>query len=93
VNSHLTRHNREKLGRLDKASDRNEFDRAYADVVADHLELMAQDFRDTRQKTQTPELRRLIDDELPVIRDLLTRARQVDAKESQRDQDKESDKN
>ena len=92
VNSHLTRHNREKLERLEKASDRNDFDRAYADVVADHLELMAQDFRDARQKTQTPELRRLIDDELPVIRDLLTRARQVDAKESQRDQDKESDK-
>ncbi len=92
VNSHLTRHNREKLQRLEKASDRNEFDRAYADIVADHLELMAQDFRDTRQKTQTPEIRRLIDDELPVIRDLLTRARQVDAKESQRDQAKESDK-
>jgi putative membrane protein len=88
ANSHLTRHNREKLQRLEKASDRNEFDRAYADVVADHLELMTQDFRDTRQKTQTPEIRRLIDDELPVIRDLLTRARQVDAKESQRDQDK-----
>jgi predicted outer membrane protein len=92
VNSHLTRHNREKLQRLEKASDRNEFDRAYADIVADHLEVMAQDFRDTREKTQTPEIRRLIDDELPVIRDLLTRARQVDAKESQRDKDKESDK-
>ena len=92
VNSHLTRHNREKLQRLEKASDRNEFDRAYADVVADHLELMAQDFRDTRQKTQTPEIRRLIDDELPLIRDLLTRARQVDAKESQREKDKVSEK-
>ena len=92
VNSHLTRHNREKLQRLEKASDRNEFDRAYADIVADHLEAMAQDFQDTRQKTQTPEIRRLIDDELPVIRDLLTRARQVDAKESQRDKDKESEK-
>jgi putative membrane protein len=92
VNSHLTRHNREKLQRLEKASDRNELDRAYADIVADHLEVMAQDFRDTRQKTQTPEIRRLIDDELPVIRDLLTRARQVDAKESQRDENQEPDK-
>jgi putative membrane protein len=90
VNSHLTRHNREKLQRLEKASDRNELDRAYADIVADHLEVMALDFRDTRQRTKTPEIRRLIDDELPVIRDLLARARQVDAKESQRD--KESDK-
>jgi predicted outer membrane protein len=89
VKSHLTRHNREKLQRLEKASDRNELDRAYADIVADHLESMAQEFRDTRQKTQTAAIRRLIDDELPVIRDLLTRARQVDAKESQRDKETE----
>ena len=88
VNSQLTRHNREKLQRLEKASDRNEVDRAYADIVADHLEWMVQDFRDTRQKTQTAEIRRLIDEELPVIRDLLARARQVDAKESQREKEK-----
>ena len=81
-----------RLERLEKASDSNELDRAYADIAADHLESMVQDYRDTRQKTQTPEIRRLIDDELPVIQDLLTRARQVDAKESQRDKDKESDK-
>jgi putative membrane protein len=77
VNSHLTRHNREKLERLEKASDRNEFDRAYADIVADHLESMVQDYRDTRQKTQTTEIRRMIDDELPVIRDLLSHAQRL----------------
>jgi putative membrane protein len=92
LNSHLTRHNREKLQRLEKASDRNEFDRAYADIVADHLETMEEDFRDTRQTTKTQEIRQLIDEELPVIRNLLTRARQVDAKESERYEDKEPEK-
>ena len=44
------------------------------DLVADHLELMVQDFQAAGQRTQTPAVQRLAKDELPVIRDLLARA-------------------
>jgi putative membrane protein len=74
---HLERFDRSKFERLEKASDRETFDRAYADVVAHHLGVMAQDFRDATQKTETPAIRRLADEELPVIRDLLSHAQRL----------------
>ena len=36
----ISKHNREKLQRLDKAAERKDFDRAYAAIVAEHLESM-----------------------------------------------------
>jgi putative membrane protein len=78
---HLERFDRSKFERLEKASDRETFDRAYADVVAHHLGVMAQDFRDARQKTETATIRRLAEEELPVIRDLLSRAQRLDRQE------------
>ena len=82
VSSKLQPHNKEKLDRLNKAKDRNEFDLAYTDLVADHLELMVQDFQAAGQRTQTPAVQRLAKDELPVIRDLHSRAQRLDRKES-----------
>jgi len=87
VSSKLQPHNKEKLDRLNKAKDREEFDRAYADLVADHLELMVQDFQAAGERTQTPAVQRLAKDELPVIRDLHSRAQRLDREESS---DKES---
>jgi predicted outer membrane protein len=82
VSSKLQPHNKEKLDRLNKAKDREEFDRAYADLVADHLELMVQDFKAAGERTQTPAVQRLAKDELPVIRDLHSRAQRLDREES-----------
>ena len=81
VSSKLQPHNKEKLDRLNKAKDRKEFDRAYADLVADHLELMVQDFQAAGERTQTPAVQRLAKDELPVIRDLHSRAQRLDREE------------
>jgi putative membrane protein len=78
---HLERFDRSKFERLEKASDRDTFDRAYADVVAHHLGVMAQDFRDARQRTETPKIRQLADEELPAIRELLSRAQRLDRQE------------
>ena len=82
VSSKLQPHNKEKLDRLNKAKDRNEFDLAYTDLVADHLELMVQDFQAAGERTQTPAVQRLAKDELPVIRDLHSRAQRLDREES-----------
>ena len=81
LHPHLERFDRSKFERLEKAADRQTFDRAYADVIAHHLGVMAQDFRDARQKTETATIRRLAEEELPVIRDLLSRAQRLDRQE------------
>ncbi len=78
VNSRLSRHNREKLERLDKAAERKEFDRAYAAIVADHLESMVDDFRDEADEDRPGAVRRLIQDELPVLRENLARAKRLE---------------
>jgi predicted outer membrane protein len=89
---HLERFDRSKFERLEKASDRETFDRAYTDVVAYHLGVMAQDFRDVGERTETPAIRRLAGEELPVIRDLLSRAQrlhsQVDSDGTLRENDR-----
>jgi uncharacterized protein (DUF305 family) len=82
VSSKLSAHNREKLQRLEKATEKNEFDRAYADLVAEHLELMVQNFQNVGQRTQSPAVRRLAQDELPALRDLRSRAQRLDHEES-----------
>ena len=82
VNSRLERHNREKLERLDKAADRKQFDRAYAAIVADHLESMVDDFRDEADEDRPGAVRRLIQDELPVLREHLARARRLERQEN-----------
>ena len=82
VNSRLERHNREKLERLDKAADRKQFDRAYAEIVADHLESMVDDFRDEADEDRPGAVRRLIQEELPMLREHLASARRLERQEN-----------
>jgi putative membrane protein len=78
VTSRLERHNREKLERLEKASERKDFDRAYAAIVADHLDMMVDDYREEKNEDRPGAVRRLIEDELPVLREHLARARRLE---------------
>ena len=77
VTSHLERQHRKKLERLDKASERN-FDHAYAAIVAEHLESLVDDFREERLEKRPGAVGRLAKEELPVLRDLLERARRLE---------------
>ncbi len=78
VTSRLERHNREKLERLKKASERKDFDRAYAAIVADHLDMMVDDYREEKNEDRPGAVRRLIENELPVLREHLARARRLE---------------
>jgi putative membrane protein len=83
VTSHLEKQHRQKLERLEKAEGRN-YDRAYAAIVKDHLEDMVDDFREERQEKRPAAVGRLAKEELPVLRDLLERARRVE-KQAEKD--------
>ena len=79
VTSHLERQHREKLERLEKASERNQFDHAYAAIVADHLESLVHSFREeAREDKSAPAVRRLIESEVPVLREYQQRARRLE---------------
>jgi putative membrane protein len=85
VTSHLERQHRGKLERLEKASERKEFDRAYAAIVAEHLESVVRDFREEGQEERSaPAVRRLVESELPVIREYLARARRLEKQADER---------
>ena len=90
VTSHLERQHREKLERLEKASERKDFDRAYAAIMVDHLDAVANDFRQEAREKRSPAVRRLIEQELPVIREHLARAKRLEKQAS--DKEKDSDK-
>jgi putative membrane protein len=85
VTSHLERQHREKLERLDKATERKNFDRAYAAIVAEHLEAVLRDFREEgREERSAPVVRRLAEGELPVIREYVARARRLEKQTDER---------
>ena len=84
VSSKLSPHGREKLERLHNASERGDLDRVYGEVVAEHLELMIQYFRDRGRESQTPTVRNLVQGEVPVLRDLQDRARKLENEMSKR---------
>lgn len=78
VTARLEKHNREKLQRLDKAAERKDFDRVYAEIVADHLEMMMHDFRDEAQEDRPGPVRQVIQKEVPTISQLLVDARKLE---------------
>jgi putative membrane protein len=85
VTSHLERQHREKLERLQKATERKNFDRAYAAIVAEHLEAVLRDFREEgREERSAPAVRRLAEGELPVIREYVARARRLEKQADER---------
>ena len=84
--SHLGRLHGQKVERLERASKGN-VDRTYAAIVAEHLESVVPYFQKEGQAVRSAAVRRLVDDELPMIREHLARARrlQEQAKASARD--------
>ena len=80
VNLRLQKHNREKIERLEKASERKNFDRVYAEIVADHLEMMVDDFRSERREKFPAAVDRLVTEELPLLRELQASASRLENK-------------
>jgi putative membrane protein len=87
VTSHLERQHREKLQRLEKASERKDYDRAYAAIVSEHLQRLIEGFRDERREDGPAAVRRLVEGELPMLRENLARARRLEQQASQRKED------
>ena len=83
VPSNLERPDRRRIERLDGASERG-FDRTYATVVANHLERVVQNFRKKGPTAESAAVRGLTESELPVLRELLSQARQLEKRASER---------
>lgn len=81
--SHLGTLHGQKLERLERASKRN-LDRTYADIVAEHLASVVPYFQKEGQAVRSAAVRRLVDDELPVIREHLARARRLQGQAKER---------
>lgn len=77
---------RQKLERLAKASDR-QFDRVYAAIVAENLGSIVPYFQKEGKAVRSAPARRLVEDELPVIREHLARARRLQQQASARADD------
>ncbi len=77
VNFHLERQHRQKLERLEKAEDRN-YDRAYAAIVAEHLESLVPKMRKEGNERRAAGVGRLAEEEIPLIRELLSQARRLE---------------
>ncbi len=66
----------EKVERLERASKRN-LDRTYAAIVVENFESVVPYFQKEGQAVRPAAARRLVDEQLPVIRELLVRARRL----------------
>ncbi|MBA3318081.1 MAG: DUF4142 domain-containing protein [Gemmatimonadales bacterium] len=89
--AHLGRLHGEKVERLERASKRN-FDRTYAAIVAENLESVVPYFEKEGQAVRSPAVRRLVNDELPVIREYLARARRLEKQASGRVEESDREK-
>jgi putative membrane protein len=81
VPSHLGPQHGQEVERLERASKRN-FDRTYAAIVAQNLEGVMNNFQKEGQAVRPAAARRLVDDELPVIREYLARVRRLQGQAS-----------
>jgi putative membrane protein len=81
--SNLGRLHGQKVERLERASKGN-VDRTYAAIVAEHLASVVPYFQKEGQAVRSAAVRRLVDDELPVIREHLARARRLQGQASVR---------
>ncbi len=57
-------------------------DRIYATLVVDELESLVAELRDQRQADRSEAVQRVVDNELPVMREHLARARKLQAQAS-----------
>ena len=72
----LDSQDRHKVQRLERASGQ-QVDRVYATIVADQLESLVAFLRDQRQADRSEAVQRVVDNELPVMREHLARARKL----------------
>jgi putative membrane protein len=83
VSEGLGEMHRQKVVRLEKAS-RSNVDRTYAAIVVDHLESIVPYFQKEGRSARSAAVRRLVEDELPVIREHLAKARRLEAQTKDR---------
>ncbi len=76
LESRLERVDRRKIDHLEEATRRG-FDRTYGAIVAERLESLLRDFRKVGQESKSAAVRRLVEEETPVIREDLQRARRL----------------
>ncbi len=74
--SHLGKNHGQKIEKLEKASKRN-LDRTYAEIVADHLASVVPYFQKEGERVRPAGARKLAEEELPMIREHLARARRL----------------
>lgn len=79
----LGRMHGQKVARLERAS-KQEVDRTYAAIVVEHLESVVPYFQKEGRAVRSAAVRRLVDDELPMIREQLQRARRLQGQASAR---------
>ncbi len=77
VSSNLGRLHQQKVDKVEKAS-KKDFDRTYLEVAAAHLKSLVPYFQKEGRAIEAADARRLVNDELPEIQDLLARARQLE---------------
>jgi putative membrane protein len=77
VTSHLDEHDRNKIQRIEDAKEKN-VDHTYALIVSRHMERMLENFRNERWDQRKDAAGMLAQQEIPVLRDLLDRARKLD---------------
>jgi putative membrane protein len=81
--SRLGRPQEQKVERLERASKRN-VDHAYTAIVTEQLESAVPYFQPEGRAVRSAAVRRLVEEELPVIREHLARARRLQAQASAR---------
>jgi putative membrane protein len=77
VTAHLDEHDRNKIQRIEDAKEKN-VDHTYALIVSRHMEQMLENFRAERWDQRRDAAGVLAQQEIPVLRDLLDRARKLD---------------
>ena len=88
--THLGNLHGKKVDKLEGAS-KGSFDQTYASIVADHLASVVPYFEKEGQEVGVAAARRLVDDELPMIRENLSRAKQLEGKANEKERN--SDRN
>ena len=81
--SHLGPNHREKVERLEGASKGN-IDRTYMQIVAEHLESVVPYFEKEGQAVQSAAVRGLVNEELPVIRQIVAGVRGIKGETKER---------
>ena len=86
--THLGDDHQDKVKKLEKASKQN-VDRVYATIVADHLASVVPYFEKEGRDVEVAAIRRLVNDELPVIRQDLNQAQRLQSQSSAQAEAKE----